>query len=396
MRGYITKRAKDSYTIVLNLGNDPTTGKRKQQWISIKGTKKEAEKKLSELLNQIDTGSFVKPGKLTLGDYLERWLKDYAKPNLAPRTYEGYDTVTKRHLIPRLGKLPLTQLKPEHIQKYYADMLINGRYDGKGGLNPLTVTKHHLVLHCALEQAIKWALINRNPADAVSPPATQQKEIHAMNENEVHIFLEAAKGTVYYELFYTALYTGMRRSELLAIRWSDVDLLLCQISVNRSLHQLHDRSIIIRQPKTAKGRRMIALSPSLSLLLKQLKEKQMIQKMMLGTILKEDDLIFSQEDGSPLLPDTVSHAWVKLARKTGLKGIRLHDARHSHASLLLKNGVHPKVVQERLGHASIQITLDTYSHVVPGLQEAAAKSFDKLLENNCQTDSEKSDIENVR
>jgi len=222
-------------------------------------------------------------------------------------------------------------------------------------------------------------LLSRNPADTVDAPRFQRPEMHTLSEDEMYVFLEAVKSTLYYELFYTALYTGMRRSELLALRWLDVDLLLCQVSVTRSLHHLRDGSFVFRQPKTAKGRRMVVLPPSASLLLKQHKEQQIAQRMVLGTMLKEDDLVFCQEDGKPLLLDTVTHAWVKLVRRTGLEHIRFHDARHTHASLMLKQGIHPKVVQERLGHASIQITLDTYSHVAPGLQEAAAALFDKGL-----------------
>jgi integrase len=379
MRGHIVKRYKNSYTIVLNLGIDPTTGKRKQQWVTVKGTKKDAEKRLAELLHHLDTGIFVRPGKTSLGEYLERWLKDYVWPNLAPRTAEGYESIVRCHLTPALGKILLNQLKPEHIQKYYSEKLTHGRYDGKGALNARSVRHHHMALHCSLEIGVKWGLLSRNPADAVSPPHPQRPEMHTMSEDDVHTFLKAAQNTPYYTLFYIALFTGMRRSELLALRWCDVDLILCQISVNRSLHHLRNGKIIFRQPKTAKGRRMIAISPSATIVLKEHKEKQISQKKLLGTKLRDEDFVFSDLNGNPLLPGTITQAWRKLARKAGLQGIRLHDARHTHASLMLKQGVHPKIVQERLGHATISTTLDLYSHVAPGLQEAAAESFDRLL-----------------
>ena len=187
-----------------------------------------------------------------------------------------------------------------------------------------------------------------------------------------------------------ALFTGMRRSELLALRWCDVDLLSCQIYVARSLHHLRSGEIVFRAPKAAKGRRMVSLSPSVAILLQEHKDKQAAQRAMLGILLKDDDLIFSDLEGKRLLPGTVSHAWTKLVKRIGLEGIRLHDARHSHASLMLKQGVHPKVVQERLGHATISTTLDLYSHVAPGLQQAAAESFDKILKPR----REKETIEN--
>jgi len=372
MRGHIIKRYRNSYSVVLNLGADPATGKRKQQWISVKGTKREAEKKLAELLHQLDSGTFMRPGKTTVADYLEQWLKDCCWANLAPRTAEGYESIVRRHLIPSLGRIPLTQLKPEHLQHVYSDELT-------AGFSHRTVRYMHVTLHKALHNAVKLGMILRNPADAVEPPKVQRHDMHTMNESDIHIFLEYARSTSYYALFYMALFTGMRRSELLALRWSDIDLILCQLSVTRALHHLQDGTLIFSQPKTAKGRRLISLSPSTAVVLREHREQQEKMKRQLGLTVTEDDLVFCQADGKPLLPNSVSHAWTKLASRTGLKGVRLHDARHTHASLLLKQGVHPKIVQERLGHASIQITLDTYSHVAPGLQQAAANRFDDIV-----------------
>jgi len=379
MRGHIIKRYADSWSIVIDIARDPETGKRKQQWYSIKGTKKEAEKKLSELLHQLDKGDFIKPDKITVAEFLERWLKDYTRPNLAPNTADWYAYIIHSHLVPALGNIPLTQLKPEHLQRYYAEKLAGGRCDGKGALSPQTVRHCHVAIHYALEAAIKWGLIARNPADAVSPPRSERHQMQIWSAEELGSFLEAAKATPYYALFHLLFATGMRRSEVLALRWCDIDLTLCQIYVTRSLQHLADGTFSFKQPKTAKGRRAIALPPSTALVLKEHHEKQAFDTAFVGRILKDDDLVFSHLDGKPFLPNSITHAWVKLVRRTGLKYIRLHDARHTHASLMLKQGVHPKIVQERLGHASIQITLDTYSHVAPGLQEAAAARFDEVF-----------------
>jgi integrase len=225
---------------------------------------------------------------------------------------------------------------------------------------------------------MKWGLLARNPVDAVDPPRSHRIEMHILNEDEIAKLLEASKMTPYFALFYTALFTGMRRSELLALRWCDIDLILCQISVSRALHVI-GRQTIIRQNKTVKSRRFIALTPSNALILKEYKKQQMALKILSGTTTKEEDFVFSQIDGKPLLPNTVTHNWTKLVRRIGFDGIRFHDARHTHASIMLKQGVHPKIVQERLGHASIQETLDTYSHVSPGLQEAATKRFESAV-----------------
>ncbi len=379
MRGHIVKRGKDSYTIVLELGQDPVTGKRRQQWISIKGSKKEADAKLAETIDSINKGTYVRPTKTTLAEFLDRWLQDYVWPNLAPRTAEGYEHIIRQHLIPGLGQMVLTSIKPEHLQKYYGEKLRDGRRDGKGGLSPKTVRHHHITLHTALQTAVKWGILMNNPADAVSAPRVHSPELHIWNEDEVSRFLEAARDTPYYEIFYLALFTGMRRSEVLALRWQDVDLLFGQVYIRRTVHHLRDGSSVFRPPKTVKGRRAVALPPSAMLMLREWREKQERGRAMMGASLSDGDLLFGQLDGKPLLPDTITHAWIKLVRRLGLGQVRLHDARHTHASLMLKQGVHPKIVSERLGHAGIQITLDTYSHVAPGLQEAAAAGFDKLI-----------------
>jgi integrase len=381
VRGHIVKRYKNSYTIVLNLGIDPATGKRKQQWVSVKGTKREAEQRLAELLHQIDTGTFMRPEKTPLSDFLKRWLKEYALPNLAPRTGEVYEYIIHVHLIPALGHVLMTQLKPEHIQKYCTDKLKNGRFDGKGGLSPKTVRNQYMTLHSALETAVRWGLLSRNPADVVAPPLPQKKEMRVWDEEETRLFLEGTRDSVYYPIFYLFLFTGLRRSELLALRWQDVDFIYCQLYISRSMHQLKTGEIVFRQPKSAKGNRTIALSPLTLQVLREYRQKREAESLLVDKPFHEEDLVFSHFDGKPLIPDTISRAWDTAVRQIGLKRIRLHDSRHTHASLMLKQGIHPKIVQERLGHASIQMTLDTYSHVVPGIQQMAANRLDDIFRN---------------
>ncbi|OGO35982.1 MAG: hypothetical protein A2147_00480 [Chloroflexi bacterium RBG_16_57_8] len=310
-----------------------------------------------------------------MGEYLRNWLAEYVKVNNAPRTWEGRAHRIERHIIPALGRLPLTSLKPDHLQRFYAEKLSGGRIDGKGGLSGATVSAMHLTVHAALETAVRRGLLVRNVADAVDPPHVERPEMHTLNEAGLNAVLEAARRTPYFALFYVHLFTGVRRSEALALRWCDVDLALGHVYTNRAMHRLRTGEIIFRAPKSAHGRRMIALSPSACLVLRQHRDNEEALKESL----QDDGLIFCHVDGSPLLPDTVTHAWVKLVRRCGQGGIRLHDCRHTHASIMLKQGVHPKIVQERLGHSSIRLTLDTYSHVAPGLQEAAALAFDNVV-----------------
>jgi len=372
MRGHIVKRYKDSYSIAITLPKDPTTGKCKKKWFTVKGTKKDAEKRLAELLHQLDTGAYMEPGKTTLGEFLERWLKDYAKPNLSPRGFDRYHGIVEVHLIPEMGNITLTQLRSDHLQSHYTSML-------NKGLSAGTIRYHHAVIHKALQTAVKWGIVSRNVADGVDIPRVRRIEMQTWDEDDIDRFLEAAKESPYYALFYLALYSGMRRGELLALRWCDVDFIFSQVSVSRSLHQLKDGSYIFTQPKSAKSRRTIALSPSPILMLRDHKEKQAALWAAIGKPLTDDSLVFSTLEGKPFRPNTVTYAWKMLAAKAGAKPIRLHDARHTHASLMLKAEIHPKIVQERLGHASISMTLDTYSHVSPGLQAAAAQRYDDLL-----------------
>jgi len=370
VRGYVRRRGKHSYSVAVSVGRDPVTGKYKYVWEGVKGTRRDAERRLSELLHRLDTGAFVSPSKTTVADYLRRWLEEYVKPNLSPRGFERYESIARVHLIPGLGTIALTQLRPEHLQRHYASKL-------NKGLSARSVRYQHVVLHKALETAMKWGLVVRNVADGVDVPRSHRRDMQTWSEFEVRHFLEVAKGSPYYPLFHTALYTGMRRGELLALQWRDVGVQ--EVHVNRSLHQLRDGSYVFTQPKSAKSRRAIDLSPSSILTLAEHRERQEGIRAMIGIPLGQDDFVFSTPEGKPLRPNTVSRAWTMLAARAGLRVIRLHDARHTHASLMLKQGVHPKIVQERLGHGSIQVTLDTYSHVAPGLQRAAAESFDKLV-----------------
>ena len=371
MRGSIITRG-DSYRIKVSLGKDTVTGKYTAYYETFRGNKKDAEKRLRQLLTELDKGIFVPPGKATLGEYLNGWLLDYVLPNLSPKTHELYAYICSKHIFPTLANIALVDLKPQHLQHLYAQKQAFG-------LSNRTVQLIHVTLHKALKSAVKIGLLSRNVAEAVDTPKIQRREMRTMNETDLHIFLEMALNTEYYSLFYTLLFTGCRRAEALALRWSDVDLLLCQLSVTRSM-QFVDNKVTFKQPKTAKSRRLIALSPSNVTVLQEYWEAQNKMRQTLDLpLVTDNDLVFSHWDGTPLLPNSVTHAWMKLVRRCGLKGIRLHDARHTHASLLLKQGVHPKIVQERLGHAGIAVTLDLYSHVAPGLQQAAANKFDDIV-----------------
>lgn len=369
MRGQIRKRGK-TYSVIVPLGKD-ASGKKRNKWVTCR-TKREAEAKLAELIHQVNTGILMSP-KGTLGEFIERWLKEYASPNLSPRTLEGYESIFRAHMKSGLGNIPLKNLKPEYIQKYYTDRLATG-------LSTTSVRHHAMLLHRILEHAVKWQLLSRNPADAVTPPVTRYVEMKTLDEKGVEIVMAEAKKTSYFALFTLALHTGLRRSEILALRWLDVDLIMAEIYVSRSMHRLLSHDIIFSGTKTAKSSRTVALAPSIVIMLRKHLDKEMAECAWAGVPFTNDRLLFCHWDGQPLIPSSVSQAWRRLIRRLGYGHIRFHDLRHSCATLLLKAGVHPKIVQERLGHSSIAITLDTYSHVTPGMQHQAAEALDAILE----------------
>ena len=346
---------------------------RRRQVSKTAASKRQAEKLRTALLAEVDQGTFVKPSKITVGIYLEQWLKSQVRSTVSPSTYELYEIITKKHLTPVLGTIPLGRLRPQHIQALYAEKL-------QQGLSARTVQLQHVCLHKALDNAVKTGLLARNPIDAVTQPKVERHEIKTMTEEDISRFLNEARKGEYYALFFTLLFTGIRRGEAISLRWSDVDLLGCQLSINKTMQFLKNM-VTFKTPKTASSRRQIALSPSTCVVLRLYREARnnVRQSVLKLPPLADNDLVFSHHDGSPYLPNSITHAWIKLVRHCGLNGVRLHDARHTHASLMLKNGTNPKIIQERLGHSTFAITMNLYAHVSPGMQKQAANLFDEMV-----------------
>lgn len=309
-------------------------------------------------------------------EFLTKWL-EAAKTKVSAKTFERYEEIVRRHLNPAFGNLLMPKLTPIQIQTYYARSLASGRLDGSGGLSAQTVLHHHRILREALHQAVKWQLLARNPADAVDPPRPERKEMKALNESETAWLLEAAQGTRLYMPILLAVITGMRRGEILAFRWRDVDLEKSVLSVTPSLEETNE-GLRFKEPKTARGRRMIALPPLAVEALCAHRTQQERQKALLGPAYKNNDLVLSTTDGDIWKPESFTALYFKFTKRIGVK-LRFHDLRHTHASQLLRAGISPKIVSERLGHSAVGITLDTYSHVLPGMQEDAAQKIDTAL-----------------
>jgi integrase len=377
MKGHIRKRGKSSWAIVLDLGRDGA-GKRHQKWHTVRGTKKDAERELARLITEIHAGNYVEPSRMLLREYLDRWLKDYAEQSVSPKTYERYEEIIRSHIVPALGGYELSKLRPLHIQGFYTSAVTSGRKDGKGGLSAQTVLHFHRLLHRALGQAVRWQLLARNPAEAVEPPRPQRTEMRVLDDAQIALLLKSLEGSRLHAPGLLALSTGLRRGELLGLRWRDIDLERGCLTVNCSVEQTK-QSLRFKIPKTERSRRMVAL-PSFAVdMLRAHKREQTEARLKLGPAYQNDDLIFPREDGSPWPPDSFSTAFAAFIRGSDLPHVRFHDLRHSHATQLLKHGVHPKIVSERLGHSKVGITLDTYSHVLPGMQEDAARKIDAAL-----------------
>lgn len=315
---------------------------------------------------------FVEPTSLTVNSYLDRWLESAARPRVSERTADGYAGLLDRYLRAPLGRMRLDKLQPLDIQKVYGEMLARG-------LSARIVRHAHSALHNALKQAVRWNLLVRNPSDLVELPKVAHTERRILSPDEAQRFLKAADAMPHGLIFEFALLTGMRPEEYLAVQWSDISFERGTVQVNRALVR-HKKSWSFEKPKTSRSRRTVPLPAPLLKKLAAHKRKQSETRLKLGTAWQAFDLVFCGEMGTPhTIPNITYRYFRPVLEKAELPRIRLYDLRHSCATLLLSENEHPKVVSERLGHASVTLTLDTYSHVLPTMQQGATARLEKLL-----------------
>lgn len=343
-------------------------GKRKTKYFDKKG---DALKWLREMQNQIDQGLTLQGMNSTLGEYMHQWLES-ASPSLRPNTVADYAGYIRRHIAPELGDIKIAELRPDQVQKLYNEK-------AREGYSQTTIRMIHAVLHRALNQAVRWGIIMRNPASVVNKPKPRRKEMKIWNETEVVSFLSLFTGTRFDALFYLAVTTGMRKGELLGLKWNDLDWGNQELNIQRQLVRVTGKGRVFQEPKTAAGRRVVVLGNGA---IERLRKHQAIQddlRQFAGIRWKDHGVIFTTTIGTPENPDNVYHRFKGAIKKAGLPEIRFHDLRHTAATLMLKQGIHPKVVQERLGHSDISLTLNTYSHVTPAMQQDAADKMDELF-----------------
>lgn len=358
-------------------------GKRRQSKRTFR-TKKEAQSALTELLAAHQSGTFVAPSRMPISEFVEPWLAGLENQGRRPTTLRGYRSAIDNYLLPRLGTVALQELRASDLDAMYADLLRSGGRNEQG-LSMTTVHHLHAVVNKMLHDAERKGLVMRNVARLANPPSlttarSKGPEMRVWTPDELTSFLRSIEGNRNEALFRLLAMTGMRRGEVVALRWSDVDLAHRRLTVNQSASVI-DGAEVVDTPKTRRSRRVIDLDPETVSQLKQHRARQREFFLMVGVTATASDRVFTNEVGDPLRPASVGQAFRRLVEVADVPAIRLHDLRHTHASHLLMAGVNVKVVSERLGHASVSFTLDTYGHVMPGQQAEAAAAAAALVDS---------------
>lgn len=376
MKGSIIKRGDKTYLLRLSLGKDAVTGKRLYHTETVHGTRKEAEARKRDLIRDFEQGRLVGRSTASLNEFLQQWLQS-ARQRLRERTWNDYGQLCRCYLEQGLGRLPLTKLTPMAIQKRYAELQ-------ERGLSAPTIRKLHVVLSQALKQAVRWRMLSHNPAIDVDLPVNRAKKVmRAMTLEQAQAFLEATQGQRWGPVLRFALKTGMRPEEYLALQWPDIDLNRGLVRITRVLVRPRGGGWKFEEPKTAGSRRTVALAPKDVEDLQAHRAHQLQERLLVGDRWEtEFDFVFTNETGGPVSDGNLTKRVFKPAlKRAGLSlQFRLYDLRHTCATLLLLGGENVKVVSERLGHAGVSITLDTYSHVLPTMQAGAAQTLSDLLD----------------
>ena len=370
--GSIQKKGR-IYYVVLSDGRDPKTRKWKSKWIRVGTDEAEAESRLAEIRGEYGQGRYRDNEKMTVGEYLDHWLENYAKTAVRRSTYESYDWAINRHIVPILGRLPLQKLVPLDIQRMLSKLAATN-------LSATSVSYVYNVLNIALNRAIKWLILSKNPCIAVTPPRKEKYHAQTYTPEQLATLLQTAENTNLYLPVLLAAGCGLRRGEVCGLRWEDVNTEAKVMFIRNSLDRPEKGKLSLLPVKTDHSERAVRMPEFLLTALVAAKNKQSIAKAKLKKSFVEKDFVFAWENGEPVDPDYLDRKFRALIADNQLAPIRFHDLRHTHATLLLLQHVAVKVVSERLGHSSVNITQDIYSHVLPEMQKEAAAAIDTLLD----------------
>ena len=385
--GSIRQRPSGRWEARYTMGHNPSTGKQIRR--SIYGsTEKEVLKKLQQVQVDIENGAYTEPQKMTVGEWLEIWLKDYTI-NIKPSTREDYALKIRGHIIPALGAIQLQKLNAHTIQSFYNRLLESGRIPHKYhknktpvGLSPRTVKLTHTILHMALKQAVKLKYLRDNPTEACTLPRVIKKDMSILQGNQILEFMKAVDGHRYRAVFLTLLFTGMRRGECLGLTWDCVDFQAGTISVNKQLQRKRTKNDVLEiVPLKNDKPRLLSPPATLFQILKQQKSRQAELQLFLGNEWTNTEFVFTSDFGKPLDGNAVYNAFKKLLSTNGLPPIRLHDLRHTAATIMLQNGDDYKTLQDALGHHSAGFTLDTYGHVTAQMKKDSADRMEAFIQN---------------
>lgn len=377
MRGHTRRRGK-TWAYVVDLGPDPQTGKRRQKWKSGFDREKDARRALNEVLGRLQDGTFIADAAAPFASFVDEWL-DTRRADLRPSTLHSYTRNLTQHVTPRIGAIPLGKIDAGVLNRLYADLGSDGaRRDGRpGGLSARTIQYVSTIVSAALADAVEWGRLTTNPALRARPPRPRSsgaRQIDAWDAATLRDFLERSNvyGDRYYPLWVVLASTGARRGEVLGLRWRDLDLDAGQLTITQTVIAV-DHKAQLGEPKTEQGRRSIAIDSGTVAVLKRWRARQAEERLSLGSGYRDQGLVFAKLTGQVLHPERVSREFDRRVQRWELPRIPLHGLRHTWATLALQAGVHPRVVQERLGHSTIAITLGVYSHVSPKLDAGAAK-----------------------
>jgi integrase len=377
MTGHVRRRGKGSWELKFDLGTDPLTRKRLTRYHSVKGTKREAdEAELVRLKAGVDRGEYVDPSKLTLAEFLDRW-EAWVATQVSAKTLERYKELTAHHVRPHLGASRIQRLKTVNFAELYGK-LQRAKPDG-AGLAPRTIGHVHRLLHRVFGHAVKWGVVTINPAAAAEPPRVQRTEITILTPDQIKSVLQALRGRRLYGVALMGLATGMRRGEIVALRWGDVDLDSGKIRVERSLEQTN-AGLAFKEPKTKAGRRTVAIPSSVAAELRNHWREQQEQRLALGMGKSgAEDLVFPRWDGNPWPPDRLSSTWAKTVSTLKLPKVTFHALRHTHASQLIAAGLDVVAVSRRIGHSNPTVTLTVYAHLFGNTDERAVAAVEDAL-----------------
>jgi integrase len=377
MKGTVIKRGR-SWSVVIDAGRD-LNGKRIRKWHSGYQTKRDAERARVEILGRMQAGTYVEPSRLRVSGFLlEQWLPA-KQPTLKANTFVTATVYVESYIVPALGSRLLQELTPALVNDFYSTLLLSGGRQATG-LRPKTVRNIHGVLHKALADAERWGLVRRNVAALADPPSGKSSVMKSWDAAQLRTFLTAVEGDRLHALWVLGASTGMRRSELLGLAWRNVDLGAQRLAVADTLVMVGRKPVLREsEAKSAAAHRTVALDSATVETLREHRRRQLEERMAAGPIWKDTGLVFTREDGSIVNPEWLTRAFKRHVSTAGLPWIGLHGLRHTHATMALKAGVPAKVVQERLGHSSVTITLDTYSHVLPNMQRDAAERIAELM-----------------